>query len=82
MKNWNLSEHYKTKVLGYRKEIKTDWVYETIKEPIKTETQDDGLVKYWRKMENGKFLRVVVSPEKDLIITAFYDRGFINENKI
>ncbi len=44
-----------------RAKIKTEWILETISNPVYTEIQVDGRIRKWRLIsEEGKFLRVIL----------------------
>lgn len=73
------SEHY----AKYRREL-PDRVRLTlpvcervINEAIERETQRNGRVAYWGYViEEEKYLKVVVEPDGEVIVTAHFDRGF------
>ncbi len=54
--------------------IKAEWVYETIKSPDDIQIISKNEIRYWKKIGN-KILRVVANPERERIITAFFDRN-------
>jgi len=57
--------------------IKEEWIIRTIKEPIKTEVQDDGRIRKWRYIEEvGKYLRVILLEDEETIHNVFFDRNF------
>lgn len=48
-----------------------------VTEAVESEEQPDGRVVYWHYVEvEGKYLKVVVEPEGEEIVTAHFDRGF------
>ena len=60
-----------------RARIKTEWIEETIRDPIHTEIQTDGRIRKWRKIpEEGKFLRVILLSDGETVHNAFFDRNF------
>ena len=58
--------------------IKDEWIEQVIKHPIKEETQSDGRVKRWARIEamDGKALRVILLDDGETIHNAFFDRSF------
>ncbi|EAZ88017.1 hypothetical protein CY0110_13131 [Crocosphaera chwakensis CCY0110] len=61
-----------------RSDIKLEWIKKTIDTPIKRETQDDGRIRCWSKIEekNGKYLRVILLEDGATVHNAFFDRNF------
>lgn len=60
-----------------RAEIRTEWILETIRNPIYTEIQVDGRIRKWRLIsEEGKFLRVILLEDGETVHNAFFDRNF------
>ncbi len=59
-----------------RAKIKMDWVEDAIKNPDYTEVQSDGRIRKWKKIGEGKFLRVVLLPDGETVHNAFFDRSF------
>jgi hypothetical protein len=51
---------------------------EALDSPIKEETQSDGRIRRWAKIEEagGKFLRVVLLDDAETVHNAFFDRSF------
>jgi hypothetical protein len=65
-----------------RVKIKMEWIEETIKNPDYTEVQLDGRIRKWKKIEEeGKFLRIILLPDRETIHNAFFDRSFKGEEK-
>ena len=60
-----------------------EWIQETIENPIHTETQADGRMRMWNKIEEeDKYLRVVLLPDGETLHNAFFDRNFKGENQL
>lgn len=61
-----------------RAEIQDEWIEQVIRSPYKTETQPDGRMRLWAKIEpaRGRYLRVVVLEDGETVHNAFFDRGF------
>ncbi len=54
-----------------------EWIEEVLRNPLKTEIQDNGRIRYWGYIEEaGKYLRVIVEPDGETVHNAFFDRGF------
>jgi len=75
-------------VLEKRKEIKREWIIETLKNPDYVERKSDKELRFWKAIKEyeNRYLRVVYNPQSSLVVTAFFDRTFKrrfkNENKI
>ena len=61
-----------------RAEIQDTWIEEVIRRPSKTETQSDGRIRMWAKIERaqGRYLRVVLLDDGETVHNAFFDRNF------
>lgn len=60
-----------------RKEIKTEWIERVINHHIKKETQKDGRIKLWGKInEVNNYLRIVLLEDNETVHNAFFDRNF------
>ena len=60
-----------------RQRITEEWIQKTIDNPVKTETQTDGRIRYWSWIaEEGKYLRVIVLEDRETVHNAFFDRSF------
>ena len=63
-----------------RADIKEEWILETIKNPLKTETQSDGRIRKWSFIEEaGRYLRVILLDDGETVHNAFFDRSFKEE---
>ena len=67
-----------------RKEIKIEWIEDSIHKPIKEEKQTDGRIRRWAKIPeaNGKYLRVVLLEDGETVHNALssnFDRSFKEE---
>jgi len=74
-KEYKFSNHA-LKVLKIRKEIKEEWIWQTIEYPFMEVRISDSEIHLFRKIDEfgGKVLKVIINPEKKMIITAFFDR--------
>lgn len=61
-----------------RAEIKIEWIETTIQQPIRTQIQADGRIRYWSKIQerDGRYLRVVLLEDGETVHNAFFDRNF------
>lgn len=58
--------------------IKDEWIKFVIEHPLKEETQQDGRIRRWAKIDetDGRYLRVILLPDKETVHNAFFDRRF------
>ena len=54
------------------------WIEQVIRRPAKTETQSDGRIKMWARIDEagGRYLRVVLLDDGETVHNAFFDRNF------
>ncbi len=56
------------------------WIEQVLKNPIQTEKQANGRIRYWAFIPAlGKHLRVVTESDAETVHSAFPDRGFQKE---
>lgn len=71
------TDYFKTSVLLRRPYLKEEWVVFVLENPIRTEVQSNGRIRYWAFIDEiGKYLRVVTESDGETIHNAFPDRGF------
>ena len=69
--------YFKNSVLKRRPYLKTEWIKKVLSQPVHTEIQKNGRIRYWAVIrEKDKYLRVVTEPDGETIHNAFFDRGF------
>lgn len=69
--------YFKTSVLRRRSYLKEDWIKFVLANPLKTEVQANGRIRFWAFIEEAKkYLRVVVEADGETVHNAFFDRGF------
>ena len=58
--------------------IKLEWIRHAVDHPVKEVIQDDGRIRRWAVISDaeGKYLRVVLLPDKETVHNAFFDRRF------
>jgi hypothetical protein len=61
-----------------RVRIKIEGIESTIQQPIRTQIQSDGRIRYWSKIQEkeGRYLRVVLLEDGETVHNAFFDRNF------
>jgi hypothetical protein len=71
------TRYFKEKVLQKRPYFKLEWIEQVLSDPIHTEIEDSGRIRYWGYIDEiDKFLRVVVLEDRHTVHNAFPDRGF------
>ena len=57
--------------------FRMEWIERVLKNPIRTEVQPNGRIRYWGYIaERKKYLRVVLEPDGETLHNAFFDRRF------
>ncbi|MCA1792921.1 MAG: hypothetical protein ABR534_11005 [Desulfotignum sp.] len=63
-----------------RAQIKEDWIKAVIEKPVKVETQSDGRIRKWAKIDEiGRYLRVILLEDGETVHNAFLDRSYREE---
>jgi hypothetical protein len=59
--------------------IKQEWIERVTKHPEKEFVQEDGHVRRWAPIPEaeGRYLRVVLLPDRETVHSAFFDRSFV-----
>lgn len=67
-----------TRVRSDRSLIKDEWIEHVVLHPIREETQSDGRIRRWSKINEmeGRYLRVILLPDGETVHNAFFDRGY------
>jgi hypothetical protein len=74
-----MTRYFREEVVVKRPYLKMEWIAEVVAAPLKTETQEDGRIRYWGFVaEYGRVLRVVTLDD-GTIHNAFPDRNFRKE---
>jgi hypothetical protein len=73
-----LTPYFEKIVLNKRLEIDLNWCETVIANPIKTELQPNGRIRYWGIIPeaDNRVLRVVTLEDGETIHNAFFDRNF------
>ena len=58
--------------------IRDEWIRNVIESPEREFIQHDGRIRLWARIPQmeGRYLRVVLLPDRDTVHNAFFDRGF------
>jgi len=61
-----------------RAAIKGEWILQVIESPDREHIQSDGRIRCWKKIDEagGKYLRVILLPDRATVHNAFFDRGY------
>ncbi|MGN6850149.1 MAG: hypothetical protein ACTHJK_11865 [Sphingomicrobium sp.] len=77
------TRYFEEQVLRKRPYLKREWCTEAIREPIRSEMQEDGRIRFWRAVTTDKgttyVLRVVTLDDGETVHNAFFDRNFREE---
>jgi hypothetical protein len=62
-----------------RASIKLEWIQRVIDHPEREAVQTDGRVRCWAAVPEaeGKYLRVILLPDRETVHNAFFDRRFV-----
>ena len=74
-----VTEHFRrSRLEDDRKWIELAWIEYVIANPVAEELQQDGRIRRWGTVPelNGRYLRVVLLPDGETVMTAFLDRRF------
>ena len=76
------TRYFREQVLIKRVYLKTEWIEQVLKKPIKREIQPEGRIRYWAYIDElQKYLRVVTLADGETVHNAFPDRDFKEEHK-
>ncbi|MDJ0903263.1 MAG: hypothetical protein QNJ55_31135 [Xenococcus sp. MO_188.B8] len=58
--------------------IKDKWIIHVMKNPEHTQVQSDGRIRIWGQIAEfeGRYLRVILLPDRQTVHNAFFDRSF------
>jgi len=75
---FQFADYFENEVLRKRSFLKRDWAIKVIENPLNSEEQPDGRVRYWGRIEefDDKVFRVVVLADGRTILNMFPDRSF------
>ncbi len=71
------TRYFEQKILSKRPYIQREWCERALLQPVYSEVQPDGRIRYWVFIpELGKYLRVVTLEDGETVHNAFPDRNF------
>lgn len=74
------TRYFEEQVLRKRPYIKREWCERALSNPVRSEVQPEGRVRYWVYIDElGKYLRVVTLEDGKTVHNAFPDRDFAVE---
>ncbi len=58
--------------------IQDEWILRVVASPEREAVQADGRVLRWARIDEmeGRYLRVVLLPDRETVHNAFFDRGY------
>jgi len=72
------TRYFREQVLVKRPYLKTEWIEDVLRKPLKKEIQPEGRVRYWAYIDElKKYLRVVTLADGETVHNAFPDRDFM-----
>jgi hypothetical protein len=75
------TRYFEQQVLRKRPYIERSWCLDVIASPLRRETQPNGRIRFWGKVQRPgetepRVLRVVTLDDGQTVHNAFFDRGF------
>lgn len=71
------TSYFKISVMSRRPYLKMEWIEYVLNNPMRTEFQPNGRVRYWALVAAvNKYLRVVTESDGETVHNAFFDRRF------
>ncbi len=71
------TNYFAVSVMGRRPYLRVEWIEQVLANPVRTEVQANGRIRYWAFIpELDKYLRVVTEPDGETVHNAFPDRRF------
>ena len=58
--------------------IEFDWIERVVNNPVRERVQADGRIRLWAPISemDGRYLRVILLPDRQTVHNAFFDRSF------
>ncbi len=58
--------------------IRLEWIERVIADPVREIVQQDGRIRLWAPIAemDGRYLRVILLPDRETVHNAFFDRSF------
>ncbi|HTG59204.1 MAG TPA: hypothetical protein VMG63_07325 [Terriglobia bacterium] len=78
MAAYGFTEYFEKEVLRKRPYLKKEWCIRVLKNPIRSERQENSRQRFWAEISEleGRYLRVVTLDDGVTIHNAFPDRRF------
>ncbi|HYE28260.1 MAG TPA: hypothetical protein VEA61_08505 [Allosphingosinicella sp.] len=78
------TRYFEEQVLRKRPYIEREWCAAALADPVRSETQEDGRIRFWREVtlpgeSEPHVLRVVTLEDGETVHNAFFDRNFREE---
>ncbi|NWG26918.1 MAG: hypothetical protein HXY48_00130 [Ignavibacteriaceae bacterium] len=71
------TRYFREIVIKKRSYIKIEWIEKILNDPIKTEIQPTGRIRYWGYIEElQKYVRVITLADRETVHNVFPDRNF------
>ena len=71
------TSYFTNSVLQRRPYLKEKWILYVLNNPVRTEVQANGRIRYWAFVDDlGKYLRVITESDGETVHNAFPDRRF------
>jgi hypothetical protein len=76
--DYGFTEYFQKEVLRKRPYLKKEWCIKVVKNPVRSEPQENNRHRFWAEIPElgGRYLRVVTLADKATIHNAFPDRRF------
>ena len=76
------TNYFTANVIVRRPYLKQEWIEHVLNNPLQTEHQENGRIRFWGYItEINKYLRVVTEQDGETVHNAFFDRRFKPKNK-
>ena len=80
------TRYFREQVLRKRPYIFPTWCMDVVAEPLRSEVQEDGRLRFWGRVRDPRsaicrVLRVVTLSDGETIHNAFFDRGYRDDQR-
>ena len=70
------TRYFDEQVMRKRPYLQPEWIEAVLAAPIVVEHQEDGRIRHWGRIRDGRYLRVVTLEDGTTVHNAFPDRDF------